>query len=221
MVEHKSCPFVDRLLFQAVHIRYNVCALESLHLFRQPAAVLRHTCTRGYIHTPPASDSFPYNYLMYKETLSKRNAPTTAVSNPSPPPPPQLMTILVMTMSLEHCTSSKSRRTHKEVGSNKRSTRDLAAWKRIVGFKVHEMEAHTRNLHYRNGRVHRCEAGEWTSRHPRNLATGCSDLKLNLTTARLKGNTAARCLFVPAKNLYIHIENLKILGCYTCTCTCT
>ena len=42
----------------------------------------------------------------------------------------------------------------------------------------------------------RCEAGEWTSRRPRNLAAleispqaGCSDLKLNLTAVRFRGNT--------------------------------
>ena len=35
----------------------------------------------------------------------------------------------------------------------------------------------------------RRETGEWTSRRPRNLAAGCSDLKLNLTAARFGGNT--------------------------------
>ena len=85
--------------------------------------------------------------------------------------------------------SSKSRRTYKEVGSNKRRPRNLAAWKRVVGFKVRGMQAHAHDLHYRNGRVRRREAGEWTSRRPRNLAAGCSDLKLNLAAARFRGNT--------------------------------
>ena len=40
-----------------------------------------------------------------------------------------------------------------------------------------------------HGRVRRCEAGKWTSHRPRNLATGCSDLKLNLVTAKFRGNT--------------------------------
>ena len=36
--------------------------------------------------------------------------------------------------------------------------------------------------------VRRHEAGEWTSRRPRNFAAGCSDLKLNLAAARFRGN---------------------------------
>ena len=47
--------------------------------------------------------------------------------------------------------SSKSRRTCKEVGSNKRRPRNLAAWKRVVGFKVRRMQAHASDSHYRNG----------------------------------------------------------------------
>ena len=42
---------------------------------------------------------------------------------------------------LEIPPPSKSRRTHKEVGSNKRRPRNLAAWKRVVGFKVRGMQA--------------------------------------------------------------------------------
>ena len=69
--------------------------------------------------------------------------------------------------------------------------RNLAAWNRAVRFKVHGMQAHAHDLHYRNGRVRRREAGEWTSRRPRNFAAGCSDLKLNLAMA---GNTViAQC----------------------------
>ena len=67
---------------------------------------------------------------------------------------------------LEIPPPSKSRRTYKEVGSNKRRPRNLAAWKRVVGFKVCGMQAHVRDSHYRNGRVLRREAGEWTSRRP-------------------------------------------------------
>ena len=43
----------------------------------------------------------------------------------------------------------KSRRIYKEVGSNKRRPRNLAAWKRFVGFKVRGMQAHARDSHYR------------------------------------------------------------------------
>ena len=90
---------------------------------------------------------------------------------------------------LEIPPPSKSRRTWKEVGSNKRRPRNLAAWKRVFGFKVHGMQALARDSHYRNGRVRRREAGEWTSRRPRNFAAGCSDLKLNLAAAKFRGNT--------------------------------
>ena len=37
--------------------------------------------------------------------------------------------------------------------------------------------------------MRRREVGEWTSRRPRNLAAGCSDMKLNLAAARFRGNT--------------------------------
>ena len=46
----------------------------------------------------------------------------------------------------------------------------------------------TRNSGERAWFESKCEAGEWTSRRPRNLATGCSDLKLNLAAARFRGN---------------------------------
>ena len=42
--------------------------------------------------------------------------------------------------------------------------------KRVVGFQVCGMQVHAHDSHYRNGRVRRRKAGEWTSRHPRNLA---------------------------------------------------
>ena len=55
--------------------------------------------------------------------------------------------------------TSKSRRTYKEVDFNKRRPRNLAAWKRVVGFKVGGMQVHARDSHYRNGWVRRREAG--------------------------------------------------------------
>ena len=35
---------------------------------------------------------------------------------------------------------------------------------------IRRMQAHARDSYYRNGRVRRCKAGEWTSCRPRNLA---------------------------------------------------
>ena len=96
---------------------------------------------------------------------------------------------LEILLHLEIPPPSKSCRTYKEVGSNKHRPQNLAAWKRVVGFKVRGMQAHAHNLHHRNGQVCRREAGEWTGRHPRNIAAGCNDLKLNLAVARFRGNT--------------------------------
>ena len=50
--------------------------------------------------------------------------------------------VLGLPYFLEIPPPSKSRRTYKEVGSNKRRPRNLAAWKRVVGFKVSGMQAH-------------------------------------------------------------------------------
>ena len=50
---------------------------------------------------------------------------------------------------LEIPPPSKSRHTYKEVGSNKRRPRNLAAWKRIVGIKVRGMQVHASDSHYR------------------------------------------------------------------------
>ena len=96
--------------------------------------------------------------------------------------------IYIHRISSKSCRTSKSRRAY-EAGSNKHRLQNLAAWKRVVGFKVRGMQAHTHDLHYRNGQVCRREAGEWTSRRPQNFAAGCSDLKLNLAVARFRGNT--------------------------------
>ena len=48
---------------------------------------------------------------------------------------------------LEIPPPSKSRRTYKEVGSNKRHPRNLAAWKRVIGFKVYAECRRTRAIH--------------------------------------------------------------------------
>ena len=48
-----------------------------------------------------------------------------------------ILYFLEISLHLEIPPPSKSRRTYKEVSSNKRRPRNLAAWKRVVGFKVY------------------------------------------------------------------------------------